>query len=359
MKGELSKIIKKYEISRSRIAVVSIIATVVLLRFFMNHEFLIKPLGYLADWYINLLIGGAQVFLSLFSDVIIFDYSANQIINSENVLNINSMFYSLNQILAVLFIILLTPSPFRSKIIYFSIAFAGILLYNFVRITIHSMVPNTFNTHNWLFNIVLIPRWLIVIGVIYIYWKRFPALKELIKKRFNFSEEYILRTFRNLCLLTVLYFLIVIVSFNDYFFISGDNFISLVLNTSKEVLEILGYESSIDYKTISGPRAILYMDDACLGIDLMFLFSAFIIVLPGPTKHKLWYIFSGLIVIVILNCVRVVLIFVNITENIEYTIPLDIHDLFTYPVLVFTLFLWIMWINKFMPKKVNQPRRNL
>lgn len=358
IKKGVNKIIKKYDVDTNKIIVVSLIALVVLLRLFMNHDFLAKPLANISDWYINLLIAGSKIFLSFSSETIIFDFSANQIINDKNVLNINSMFYSLNQIIAILFIFLLTPSSFRNKAIYFSLAFACILLYNFARIAIHSLVPNTFNTHNWLFNIVLIPRWLIVIGFIYFYWKKFPALKELIKKRFSFSEDYMQKTFRNLCFLTVLYFLIVIIAFNDYFFLSGDNFISMVLTTSKEVLEILGYESSIDYKTISGPRAILYMDDACLGIDLMFLFSAFIIVLPGPTKHKLWYVFSGLILIVILNCIRVILIFVNITENNEYNIPLDIHDLFTYPVLVITLFLWVIWINRFMPER-KQSKKEL
>jgi hypothetical protein len=34
----------------------------------------------------------------------------------------------------------------------------------------------------------------------------------------------------------------------------------------------------------------------------------------------------------------------------RYTLPIEIHDLFTFPVYVFIFFLWTIWINKFYLK---------
>lgn len=119
----------------------------------------------------------------------------------------------------------------------------------------------------------------------------------------------------------------------------------------------MGYESIINGRLIFYNGVSLYMDDACLGINLMFLFAAFIVVLPGSAKHKLWFIPSGIFIIILLNCLRAILIFVHISEHKTYNLPLEIHDLFTYPVLVFTFFMWYIWLNKFFrPQRI--PSRN-
>ena len=67
-------------------------------------------------------------------------------------------------------------------------------------------LPDTFNTHNWLFNIILIPRWLIIIGFLQFYWTKFPEIKNVIKQKFRFSDAYLKRTLINLSFLNVIYF---------------------------------------------------------------------------------------------------------------------------------------------------------
>jgi exosortase/archaeosortase family protein len=207
------------------------------------------------------------------------------------------------------------------------------------------------SVHNWLFNLLLIPRWLIVLFFIYYYWNKFPEIKGVIERKFDFSSELLRYTFIKIALIVVIYQLFIIITFNNYFYLNGTHLIWLILNTSKYLIQFLGYNCLISNRIIYGDNASLYMDDACLGIDLMFLFASFIVVIPGKIKHKIWFIPLGILIILLLNCLRVVLIFVNLSKNRSYSLPLEIHDLFTYPVLIFTLLLWIIWINKFLIKK--------
>ncbi|NJO88362.1 MAG: hypothetical protein HC831_04875 [Chloroflexia bacterium] len=104
--------------------------------------------------------------------------------------------------------------------------------------------------------------------------------------KFKLSNDFINSAFVKLGIIIVVYHLVVIIAFNNYFFISGQHLIDLVLGTSKFVLDLLGYESWINHRLIYGYKASLYMDDACLGIGLMFFFAAFIYVLPGAAKHN-------------------------------------------------------------------------
>jgi exosortase/archaeosortase family protein len=169
--------------------------------------------------------------------------------------------------------------------------------------------------------------------------------------KFNFSEKLIHQSFIKIGCIVILYYFVVIIAFKNLFFINGSLLVDFVLNTSKYWLDNFGYPATVSGKYISGPGAVLYMDDACLGIDLMFLFASFIGMMPGPVRHKIWFIPLGISAIIIMNCLRVILIFVNTTNHNGYTLPFEIHDVFTYPVLVFTFSMWVIWINRFYKRK--------
>jgi exosortase/archaeosortase family protein len=248
-------------------------------------------------------------------------------------------------------------SPFVNKAVSFLIFFIIISFYNSVRISLHAIYPQTATVHNWFFNLVLIPRWLLVVGFAWYYWKKFPTPIEWLKKRFGFEQTYIRNTFVKIALLVLVYYIVIILTFNNLIFLNGDLLISFILKTSKYFIELLGYQCWIDNRLIYSTKVSLYMDDACIGINLMFLFAAFISLLPGALKHKLWYIPSGLIIIILLNCLRVVFIFINMSRSGSYTLFMDVHDLYTYPVLVFTFLMWMIWINKFFKTHAKKSQK--
>ena len=358
MKVKIPKFFEKNNISTKKIIVISVLIILFVLRYLIQEKIMIKPIQFIFHIYADFLIANTKIILYFFKSNLQYDYANNLIINNLSILKIDRFYFSSNQIITAFIIILITKSPTYNKIKAFLFVFLILTLYNSLRISLHAAYPSTISVHNWFFNLVLIPRWLIVLIFVHIYWTKFPEIKEQIKRKFNFSEKLLRYTFVKIAFIIVIYHLVVIITFNNYFIINGSMLISFILKLSKYFIDLIGYTCFVNNRFIYGTNASLYMDDACLGIDLMFLFASFIVIIPGPIKHKFWYIPMGLIIIVLLNCARVILIFINLTEHLRYSIPFEIHDIFTYPVLVFTLFLWIIWINKFL-KQIQNPEKEI
>jgi exosortase/archaeosortase family protein len=347
MKSEIAKFVQKYKITPARLIVFLIIALLLSLRFLVQNKVYMAPVEMLLSIYGDLIMAMSKVLLAVTDADLVFDFAKNQLVSQGKILKIDRFYFSINQLFAALAIVLLTKSPYFSKIKAFLIAFVAITCYNSLRVSLHALYPETISTHNWFFNLLLIPRWILVIAFAYYYWQQYPFVHDLITKKFGFAKEFILSTYKKAIFIIIAYHIVAVIAFNNLFFINGSQLIALVLHVSQYVLEILGYASNIDNRLIYSEKVYLYMDDACLGINLKFLFASFIVLLPGARKHKYWYIPAGLIVIVLLNCLRVILIFINISKYGHYNLPFEIHDLFSYPVLVFTFFMWVIWINKF------------
>ena len=350
-KEKLSFYIKKYNITTWKVIVGILILLLVATRFLVQDNASLQPITWIFSIYADLLMLTVKALLSVTQLTVTFDFFSHQIIGQVETLKIDRFFFSINQIASIFIICLVTKTPIKSKLLAFIIGLLAVTFYNSLRIFLHLLIPETTSLHHWFSNILLIPRWLIVLIFAWFFWKKFPSILDNIKARFKFSDNFIQSAFIRIAVIIVIYHLVVIITFNDYFFINGQHLIDLVLAVSKFILDILGYESWINHRLIYGNSASLYMDDACVGMNLMFLFAAFIYIMPGASKHKWWFIPLGLVFIIALNCLRVILIFINLTNNTTYSIPLEIHDLFTYPVLVVTFFMWMIWINKFMNKE--------
>ncbi len=359
-KEKLSIIIKKYNITPWKVIVAILILSLIIVRFLLQNKASLKPVEYIFGLYSDFLMVNVKALLSIFGHEANFSFPTHEIIGAIETLKIDRFFFSINQITIFFLICLVTKSPVKDKLVYFFVGFLIFTFYNSLRIFVHVLVPETATVHHWLFNIVLIPRWLIVLFFTWHFWNKYPSVLNYLQTKLKLSDSFIKSAFVKLSIIIVVYHLVAIIAFNDFFIINGQHLINLVLGTSKFFLDLMGYESWINHRLIYGYSASLYMDDACLGIGLMFFFAAFIYVLPGSAKNKLWFIPVGIAVIIILNCARVILIFVNLTNNTTYTIPLEIHDLFTYPVLVVTFFMWMIWINKFMNKgKMPQSEKSV
>jgi exosortase/archaeosortase family protein len=347
MRDKILGFLKKNNINNWKFAFIVAVLIGLLIKLIVPADILLKPIHFLFNLYSDFLIAQCKLIYSFSDKDIAFDFLKNEIISNGKVLSIGRFYFSLYQILAILVIVFVTNSSILNKIASFGVGFLILSVYNSVRISLHASYPETISVHNWFFNLILIPSWLIVLGFAWYYWNKFPKPFQVLKQKFGFSEGYIKSTFVKIAVIVVLYYLLVILVFNDIIFLNGSLLISAILKSSKFFIDLMGYECWINSRVIYGNNSSLFMDDSCMGINLMFLFASFIALLPGALKHKLWYIPLGLIVILMLNCLRVILIFINMSKTGAYTLALEIHDLFTYPVLVFTFFMWVIWINRF------------
>ncbi len=294
---------------------------------------------------------GAEIFLKFTNAGLTFDYQ-NQIIQAgEKIIKINAFFYSLNQIALLFIIVLITRSSYKSKILYMLSAVFIYTFYNILRITVHSLYPETLYTKNWLFNLLLIPQWIIFIFFINYYWQKHPSLKNLITEKYKIQDCAYKSFINKLYYVVVIYYLMMMIIYNNIFIINGELLVNAILKSSNYFINLLGDDAILTGRTLRSSRAALYMDDSCVGINLMFLFAAFIFLMPGKNIHKLWFIPAGLLAIIAYNITRIVLIYESIANNSgKYVLPVEIHDIFTYPVLIFTFFMWTIWINKFAIK---------
>ena len=86
--------------------------------------------------------------------------------------------------------------------------------------------------------------------------------------------------------------------------------------------------------------------EGCNGISVVILFISFIVAFSGSLKNTLLFIFSGSLIIYILNVLRIAVLTVLL-----YYFPNQSHLLHgvLFPLMIygFVFVLWVIWVNKF------------
>ena len=133
-----------------------------------------------------------------------------------------------------------------------------------------------------------------------------------------------------------------------------------LIDISGGILENLGYSliaeppSDIVIRTIGidGTTGV-WVGDPCNGLEIMAIFGIFMLAIPGPLKHKAWFIPMGLLVIHLLNAIRISVLAWVVTIDYAY---LDFNHDYTFKIVVYTavFFLWMFWVKKFLSKNAAQ-----
>lgn len=144
----------------------------------------------------------------------------------------------------------------------------------------------------------------------------------------------------------------------DYYLKPAAGFDQVIIDSlvriGEFILRVTGF-SITDYSAIDGLcRSHIGIEGSkgvtigapCDGSVLFALFISFVVAFPGPWKHKLWFLPTGILFIHLINALRVVglALIVHINEdwlsfNHDYT--------FTLFVYAFVFLLWWVWVNKF------------
>jgi len=123
--------------------------------------------------------------------------------------------------------------------------------------------------------------------------------------------------------------------------------VKATLVLSKKMLTLLGHKAFIEDRNlrIAGTSG-LWVGDNCNAISLFALFSGFILCFPGNIKSKLWFIPTGIVLIFLLNCIRMVVLAITDVYSRKWT---EFNHSYTFNIIIygFIFFLWMYWVNRY------------
>ncbi|MDP1623939.1 MAG: exosortase/archaeosortase family protein [Bacteroidales bacterium] len=131
-----------------------------------------------------------------------------------------------------------------------------------------------------------------------------------------------------------------------------------ILNlTSWALSTIFNISNTIENDMVVLPNGQqLQMQFGCSGLQQFILTFFLLVLLPGPWKHKLWFIPVSLIVIHFFNVVR----FIGIALQLSHTSNHFhfIHDWVFRPFIYLIIFLvWVAWV-ELIAKSIKKPPHN-
>jgi exosortase/archaeosortase family protein len=116
-----------------------------------------------------------------------------------------------------------------------------------------------------------------------------------------------------------------------------------LLKSSAGILNMLGYTAiTNEYELLVAGHGVLKIVYSCLGSGLISFFAAFVLAYPRKLKPKLWFLFTGIIGIEVLNILRFVLLAIFWDKREKHII--DHHAIFNillYLIIAITLYFWV------------------
>jgi len=172
--------------------------------------------------------------------------------------------------------------------------------------------------------------------------------KAKLKSRLSLTEFYqnnkpTLKAFLIFAFSIALFFFILISHTLDKYFVFP--FTVLVAKTSAVILQITGFQTSVEGTYLRSPEASLNIGTGCNGIEAVVIFISAILAFPARLKSKLAGLVLGFIGIFVINQTRVVGLFL---VNLYASQHLDLAHTYigqTY-VIISGLALWILWAEK-------------
>ena len=143
-----------------------------------------------------------------------------------------------------------------------------------------------------------------------------------------------------------------IVLYYSYF---KDYLANTILYSSKIILHFLGYSPYVSSRFIRGDNAWIGVMNPCLGINILLTFLFVMLLFKGRVQRKIPYILVGLVAIVFINIIRIVGLYVYVSENGgSYDGFINTHDIYNYPVYVAVVIIWAIYLYREYAVKVQR-----
>ena len=133
----------------------------------------------------------------------------------------------------------------------------------------------------------------------------------------------------------------------------------LVAKQSEAILNTFGYNAQVlphpnepSMKLLINNRYLARVIEGCNSISVIILFLSFIVAFASKFKTTFLYIFSGSVLIYIINLLRIVLLTIGLYH---YPHQKAIFHTVVFPAIIYGLvfLLWILWVNRFSKLKSN------
>lgn len=128
---------------------------------------------------------------------------------------------------------------------------------------------------------------------------------------------------------------------------------SVTIWVSHQLLDLLNLENTITNNNvikITGTNGVL-IAYSCLGIRHIMHFTGFMAVIKGNWKNKIWFIPSGIIIILFVNIIRIVIVAFIQKNHPDLLEPIHFY-LGRIMIYGSILILWIIWLVKFSKQKI-------
>ena len=132
-----------------------------------------------------------------------------------------------------------------------------------------------------------------------------------------------------------------------------DYLTNLVARQSESVLDTLGYDAKVlphpkeaSMKLLVNDRYLARIIEGCNAVSVIILFFSFVIAFSGKLKITLLYIFSGSVLIYVVNLFRIVILSLGLYHYPEKS---EVLHAVIFPAIIYGMvfLLWIFWVNRF------------
>lgn len=326
---------KNFQISFYRKIFFIIISCVFLTNYLLNGSILSIPYGtFIAEL-------SASV-LNLFQCQV--SIQQNIIVVSKAILLVNQKYLSLYWFF-VLMILIILFSASRKIILKYAllILFLNIIL-NVIRLIV---ILELFDNFNWSLqqtkSIVFVFSNLFYLIVLYSWFTKsqntfYDTFKDIL------TSNDILRL-----IIKILFSFVIIVKCIApvLLLLNFDRLIQGLLYSSKTILMFFGYYPEVFSHRIAGTEAGIQFAKQCLGITLMLVFSSFVYFTGKKIIRKMLFVFSGVILINVLNIFRFVFLYIYIAQGNHKITNIMVHDFYNVILYLLVFLMWILWIEKF------------
>ena len=135
-----------------------------------------------------------------------------------------------------------------------------------------------------------------------------------------------------------------------------------LVSMSEWQLTAMGYPlqefGDTDWKNQVGisPSGGITIGEPCDGIVLFILFLLFVVLFPGKSVHRWWFIPAGILSIHLLNSLRITALAIIYFKRPDW---LSFNHDYTFTIIVYSyvFILWMVWVRKFVQKvpSADQP----